>query len=33
MEETQLFKENTFGLKTLAEQSRLIKKEIDGFHL
>ena len=33
MEETRIFKENTFGLKTLFDQSRIEKKEIDGVHL
>lgn len=33
MEETTIFKENLFGLKTLAEEKRIEKKEIDGVHL
>lgn len=33
MRETRIFKENTFGLKTLADESRLEKYEIDGVHL
>ena len=33
MEETTIFKENKFGLKTLFDQKRLEKKEIDGVHL
>jgi hypothetical protein len=33
MEETALFKDNLFGLKTLADQGRIEKKEIDGVHI
>ena len=33
MEDTKIFKENTFGLKTLFDQGRLFKGEIDGVHL
>jgi len=33
MEETRIFKENLFGLKTLNDEGRLEKKEIDGVHL
>jgi palmitoyl-protein thioesterase len=33
MEETRIFKENTFGLKTLYDQGRVFKGEIDGVHL
>lgn len=32
-EETKLFKENTFGLKTLHDQGRIFKEEIEGGHL
>jgi len=33
MEETQIFKENTFGLKTLRDQGRIFKDEVEGGHL
>ena len=33
MEETKLYKENKFGLKTLNEQERIGREEIDGVHL
>jgi palmitoyl-protein thioesterase len=33
MEETRLYKENLFGLKTLDEEGRILRKEIDGLHL
>ena len=33
MEETGIYKENKFGLKTLADDHRIEKKEIDGVHL
>ena len=33
MEQTQIYKSNSFGLKTLNEQSRIGKHEIDGEHL
>ena len=33
MEETTIFKENLFGLKTLSDEKRIEKKEIDGVHL
>jgi hypothetical protein len=33
MEETLIFKENTFGLRTLAETGRITKHQIDGAHL
>ena len=33
MEETIIFKDNTFGLRTLYETGRITKKKIDGAHL
>ena len=33
MEATALFKEDKFGLKTLSDQGRIDKKEIEGVHL
>jgi len=33
MEETVIYKENLFGLKTLADEKRIDKKEIPGVHL
>lgn len=33
MEETAIYKENKFGLKTLNDQKRVVKVEIDGLHL
>ena len=33
MEETYIYKENTFGLKTLHEQERIFKHSKDGEHL
>lgn len=33
MTETRIYRENTFGLKTLYEQGRIEWKEIDGVHL
>jgi palmitoyl-protein thioesterase len=33
MEETKIYKENKFGLKTLNDQSRIAREEIDGVHL
>jgi len=33
MEETRIYKENTFGLRTLSEEGRIEKQEIDGVHL
>jgi len=33
MEETAIYKDNTFGLKTLDDASRIQKVEIEGVHL
>lgn len=33
MEETKIYKQNTFGLRTLDEEGRLFKEQIDGEHL
>ena len=33
MEETTIYLKNTLGLKTLNEEKRIAKKEIEGFHL
>jgi hypothetical protein len=33
MEETIIYQENTFGLRTLDETGRITKKKIDGAHL
>ena len=33
MEETTIYKDNTFGLKTLQEQVRIFKHSVDGEHL
>lgn len=33
MEETHIYKHNTFGLKTLHEQERIFKHEKEGEHL
>ena len=33
MEETQIYKDNTFGLRTLAEQQRIFKHQVEGEHL
>jgi palmitoyl-protein thioesterase len=33
MEDTDIFKKDTFGLKTLNDQGRIDKKEIEGVHL
>lgn len=33
MYETQIYKDNSFGLKTLDETGRITKKEIGGAHL
>lgn len=33
MEDTDLYKQNKFGLKTINEQGRIFKHEIDGEHL
>lgn len=33
MEETTIYTQNTFGLKTLNEQGRISRKEIEGLHL
>lgn len=33
MEETELYKKNKFGLKTLNEEGRIFKHEINGEHL
>jgi hypothetical protein len=33
MEETTIYKENTFGLKTLHDQVRIFKHSVDGEHL
>lgn len=33
MEDTEIYKKNKFGLKTLNEQGRIFKYDIDGEHL
>ena len=33
MEETEIYKSNLFGLKTLDTEKRITKKEINGLHL
>lgn len=33
MEETGIYKQNTLGLKTLDDEKRIERKQIDGFHL
>lgn len=33
MEETKIYKDNTFGLKTLHRQERIFKHEVQGEHL
>ena len=33
MEQTSIFKDDKFGLKSLADEGRIEKKEIEGVHL